>query len=866
MTSFAGLSNDEASFNENYHAFVNEFKVKSNIVVVAEGPNPQKNEEFLDRLGEALKGNPYLEKAYYKFDLTPFKAWAMAYPDIKALKKIDASIRLAKPLFNQIGDRVDLTRFWETVPKLSRQSSEFKGDVTDLSDIGTLINVMTGKLEGKNELPKFESPLKEFNRIEEPQYITLNDGKIALLFAEPVKNAEGQEQTGTAVNSLRKIIASLVPDFPAVNAHLTGEPVLGVDEMQTAKHDIFWAGIVSLVLCSAILIIGFGDVKKMLLTVLTLFAGVGWSLGYLAVSVRHLNVFTLSLFPMLIGLAIDFSIQFLGRYQEERGLGLSPKDAAHQTILTTGTGLMTAALITSLGFFAIVFTDYKGIAELGLATGGSLLLCFVSTMTVLPALLIRFDRGPAPSKPPFKLNIEKTLLSNAGVILTVALIFTIILGDKARDIRFDHNILHLQAKGTDSVRTELDLIKAAGKSSLFAVMTADNVSQAKTLINQLHALDTVGSIQSPLPFIPANQTEKTPILEQIKKDIGNFHLDPAQTPVDIPKLKSSFLEIQGLIDSGEKKIRLASQTLNLFQALVYPGSQYLNRKSIQNSLADLFFSLESLRKSVKQFLPALNRQSPEPASKILTSFQREVYTELAKIVDILKHGVPDHVITFADLPQNLRDQFIGKTGKIMIQIYPAQNIWERPALERFVNELRQVDPNVTGSPILIYETTRLMLNSYKQAAKIAFCVIVLVTLMQFRSVKMAFFTLLPLGIGLLWLLGIMVLFRVPFNPANLLTLPVILGIGVAFGVYVVNRYRQEKHPSVFSTSTGRSVLLSAMTSIAGFASLLGVRHRGLQSLGFTMTVGLSVITVVALLVLPALLEFLGRFPPRGEHP
>jgi len=837
LSSFAGLTSDESSFNKNYASFVHEFKVQSNILVVAKGPVPHKNEEFLDRLSEVLTGNPYLAKVYYKFDLTPFKAWALAYPDRVTLKKIDTTIRLAKPLFTQIGNQVDLTRFWETVPKLSQQSSSFQGDVSDLSDVKTLIDVMTEKLQGKNELPKFESALKDFEKIEEPQYITLNHGEYALFFAEPLKNAKGEEQTKSSVLSLREAIRKIQPEFPQVEAHLLGEPVLGVDEMETAEHDILWAGAISLILCAAILIAGFGDVRKTGLTVITLFVGIGWSLGYLAVSVKHLNVFTLSLFPMLIGLAIDFSIQFLGRYREEREKGMSPENAARITYFSTGTGLFSAALITSLGFFAIAFTEYKGIAELGIATGGSLILCFISTMTILPALLIAFDHNLVGRTVSRNTRIESYIFSHSGIVLTVALLATLFLGNKARDIRFDHNILHLQAKGTDSVQTELDLINASDKSSLFAVIVADNVKQAQNYINRLHALSTVGNIQSPLPFIPSDQKQKSPLLNQIKEDAADINLIPALKPVDILRLKASFEEVNRLIERTQKKLRLAGETLNLFQALVYPGSQLLQHKSLTSSLANLYLSLDSLHQSASHFLAVIDQTDPSVAASRLTQFQNDIYRQLTKIIDLLKTGAPDHTITLSDLPENIRDQFVGRTGKIMIQVYPAQNIWERPALERFVNELREVDPNVTGSPILIFETTRLMLDSYKQAAKIAFWVIVLVAFLHFRTMKLTFFTLLPLAVGLLWLLGLMVLFHQAFNPANLLTLPVILGIGVAFGVYVVNRYRQEKHPSIFSTSTGRSVLLSALTSVAGFASLLGVRHQGLQSLGFTMTVG-----------------------------
>lgn len=867
LPNFAGLNSDQISYSRNYEAYVKEFKVEPDIIVMAKGPIPAQNIAFLQALAERLKDDPSLGRIFFRVDLKAFKAWALAYADLPTLKRIRDSVILAKPLFKSIGYRADLTRFWSAIPEMSGHSSSLKTNSGQILELKGFVDLMNQTLGGKEDLTlSFASQFKNLQILENVQYITLKGGTYALLFARPSAERMGDITAITA--SVRNLVALVAPRFPSVGVHLTGEPVLGADEMQTAKHDIFWAGLLSVLLCSAILIFGFGDIRKTFLTVITLLIGIGWSIGYIALSVGHLNVITLSLFPMLIGLAIDFSIQFLGRYLEERSRGQAPRQAAQTTYFATGTGLLAAATITALGFLAISFTQYKGIAELGVATGGSLLLCFISTMTILPALLLWTDKEEIDLRGERALQlftsegaaVERYLLARSKFILALALFLTIILAFKAKQISFDHNVLNLQSKSMDSIKTELELIQVSGKSSLFAVMVTNNLDEAQEYLNRLQHLDTVGSVQSPIPFLPPDQPKKFPLLRQIQSELADFRIDPPLTDVNVPRLSEAFKRIQGMIADGQKKITLASGALSLLQSFAFPGSQVIPHRSLATDLADMHGALDALAKSVAAFRTSLLRTDPAQATKLLTDFQSTLYKNLQTGFQIMKGGIPTREITLSDLPLPVREQFVGKTGKILIQVYPSQNIWERPALERFIAQLREVNPNVTGSPVLILETTRIMLESYKTAAKIALVVILVVAFVQFRKIRLTLFTLTPLAVGLVWLMGIMVIFHKAFNPANLLTLPIILGIGVAFGVYVINRYREERHPAIFSTSTGRSVLLSALTSIAGFASLLGVSHQGLQSLGFTMTVGLSAITFQALVVLPSLLEFVGSTP------
>ena len=164
----------------------------------------------------------------------------------------------------------------------------------------------------------------------------------------------------------------------------------------------------------------------------------------------------------------------------------------------------------------------------------------------------------------------------------------------------------------------------------------------------------------------------------------------------------------------------------------------------------------------------------------------------------------------------------------------------------------------TGTPVQLLEYTTLLKNSYVQAAWYALAAIVILVFIHFRKISCVVLALLPVAIGAIWMVGVMGVLNIPFNPANIMTLPLIIGIGVTNGIHILNRFAEELHPSILARSTGKAVLISGLTTIAGFGSLILAQHRGIRSLGLIMAVGVTTCMVVGLTFLPALLTLLMR--------
>jgi len=214
----------------------------------------------------------------------------------------------------------------------------------------------------------------------------------------------------------------------------------------------------------------------------------------------------------------------------------------------------------------------------------------------------------------------------------------------------------------------------------------------------------------------------------------------------------------------------------------------------------------------------------------------------------------------------LHHRFIGVNGKFLIQVYPKEDVWQRAPQERFVADLRTVDANVTGTPVQLLEYETLLKNSYVQAAWYSLTAIALMVLLHFRSLTAVILSLIPVAIGTLWLAGLMGWAGIPVNLANIMTLPLVIGIGVTNGIHILNRYAEERTPGILSRSTGKAVLVSGLTAIAGFGSLILAQHRGIYSLGCMMATGIATCMIAGLTFLPALLSLLSQWKPLLKNP
>jgi hypothetical protein len=276
--------------------------------------------------------------------------------------------------------------------------------------------------------------------------------------------------------------------------------------------------------------------------------------------------------------------------------------------------------------------------------------------------------------------------------------------------------------------------------------------------------------------------------------------------------------------------------------------------------AQLRGEMHEARRLIGQFVGMTERMGDAAALQALSGFQEVLFRDLEEKLAVLQANLRAEPVTLTDLPPALRTRYIGKTGKFRLFVFPAQDIWEFHPLAHFVADLKAVDPEVLGTPVMNFEYLRGMKEAYEQAGLYAFLGIVFLAIVTFRTVQPTLLALIPLGVGSLWTLGFMGLFQIKFNVANLLVLPLIMAPAVESGVMIVYRAcvegRRSLVPLPLPRSTGQAVVFSTLSTIIGFGSLMISHHRGIWSIGFLLTLGVGSVLLASLTVLPSVLTLL----------
>jgi hopanoid biosynthesis associated RND transporter like protein HpnN len=850
-TSRNDLVGGEKEYHRIYLQFKDEFPVQDDLVVVAESESMEKNRQFVERLGAKLEAETNLfASVFYKGDLKMMGRKALFFLPEKDLEELRQTLDDFKPFLIQFTKATNLVRLFDLVNAQFRTASreDTPQNRALMRALPALERIITQASDGimrpgTPPSPGLNSLFDGGREAEQQIYITFSNGRIYLVTAQ----AKTEEMNERAVDRMRELIAQTQLEVPGLNVGLTGEPVLEVDEMRQSQRDTMLASVVSLLLVALIFIYGYNETGRPLKATLCLLIGLAYTMGFTTLTVGHLNILTITFAPILIGLAIDFGVHLITRYEEELRRGRTELYALEKAIVNTGMGIFTGAFTTAGAFFAMAAADFKGIQEMGIICGGGLLVCLVPMMTMLPVLLLRgkqnvldHELGPVLDRREAIESGRRARIENAwlrrpwiviGVIGTISMVALIPI----RKVRFDYNLLHMQSAGLSSVLFQDKLIQSSTRSVLFAAVVADNLTQATNLIASITNLPSVGGIETMATYLSEDQTQKLRLIGKIKQIAQQIEFPPVDTrPVDVAEFDRTLWSLEGLcaIASNDEEVKAKEPALyQEFQGLIRAIVEIRRRMLLGD------------RKIIGQKL---------------AEFQEALFDDVRETFEAIQNQDNSDRLRAKDLPDALRNRFIGVHGKLLIQVYPKKDVWDRKAQEEFIRDLRKVDPQVTGTPIQLYEYTTLLKDSFQQAAWYSLIAIAILVFVHFRKFSCVALSLVPVAVGAIWMLGMMGAFNVPFNPANIMTLPLIIGIGVTNGIHILNRFAEEEHPSILARSTGKAVLVSALTAIAGFGSLMLAQHRGIRSLGFIMSIGIATCMIVGLTFVPAILNILSR--------
>lgn len=822
----SSMISEKLHFRKLEKDFVRSFpKLSDTIVIVLDADTEERARSARTQLAERLRKEAGLFKSVYEpGGGSFFEKNGLLYLNVEGLEDFADTLASAQPFIALLSQDLSVQGLFSMLTMALNRSEEIS-----LKDLR-----ITLLLDGMSEA--FESVINDrsyhlsWQGMMFGKEITKQRHQFIILqpYLDFTKLSTGEVPLAT----VRQVLKELgLNGEHGVTARITGDVALSHENLTEVRNSVGIATLVSLFLVGCCLFIGLGrSVRLVFASLTTLIIGLIWTTGFAVAFVGSLNLISITFAVLFIGLGIDYSIQFCLRYRELVVSGFDHGEGISMTAKGVGRSLLVSCITIAIGFFSFLPTAYAGVAELGLISGMGMFISFFANLTILPALLtlLPFQRR----------DMQKSL--SGGILLTlpykhprairsVAIILglgTLLLLPK---VYFDYNPLNLYDKKSEAIATVKDLFEDADSSPWTISILVRDGEEAQALAGKLGTLKEVKMAITLSDFVPEAQPEKLKILSDISLMMP-------------PTLKG----LQVKHPSYEQKLT----SLNKLQEEL--------KKSLGSFSGEDARSSRRLYEGIRRFQTML--KDPENGQKAFAALEEGLLSGLPSLFERLGTLLQASAVDMRSLPQDLVSQYVSVDGRYRVQVFPRENILDRNALQRFIHSVRTLTPDATDAPITVYESGRAVVSSFRQAVLSALIVITLYLLIELRSVSFTILILVPLVLAMLLTAASSALLDIPFNFANVIIVPLLLGVGVHSGLIFVLRYRTEPSPdgNMLKTSTARAVLISTLTTIVSTSSLSFSAHRGIASMGILLVLCLSFMLVCTLILLPALIELLGK--------
>jgi hopanoid biosynthesis associated RND transporter like protein HpnN len=534
--------------------------------------------------------------------------------------------------------------------------------------------------------------------------------------------------------------------------------------------------------------------------------------------VGSLNLLSIAFAVLFVGLGVDFGIQFSVRYRSERfkneDMALALESAARRSAVP----LSLAAMATAAGFLCFLPTDYKGISELGKIAGAGMLIAFITSITVLPALL-KLLHPPGESEPvgyAFLAPVDE-FLERHRVIIVVGTLLLVVAGlPLLYFMKFDFNPINLRNPKAESIATFLDLRKDPNTGANAINVLTNSEAEAKKIEARLEKVPEVLRVMSLDSFVPDDQPAKLRLIAQAAKVVG-----PALNPDQVDAAPTDQENVESLKSSAESLRRAAGDGKG-------PGAGASRR------LADALSKLAERDQATR-----------DKAQDIFVAPMKIVF-------DQLRNTMQAGPVTLKTLPPELVNSWKSKDGLIRVEALPKGDPNDNDNLRRFADAVLAAEPNAIGGPVSILKSGDTIVKAFIHAGIWALLVISFLLWLALRRVADVLMTIVPLLVAGAVTLEICVLIGLPLNFANIVALPLLLGVGVAFKIYYVTAWR-EGRTNLLQSSLTRAIFFSALTTATAFGSLWLSSHPGTASMGKLLALSFVITLAAVLLFQPALM-------------
>ncbi len=781
------------------------------ILAVVNAPTPELAALAADRLTDRLKDNPALFPEVRRPDGGAFfEKNALLFLPVEQLGQTLGQLQQVAPFVSMLardpnwrglsqatqaamigvqGGRLPLDSL---APIFDRFSQTFEDALAGRPATFSWQEMLTNEKSKPGDLRKFVDILPKLD------YSALEPGKQA---TDAVRQAAAE--------------AKLSADYQA-RVRLTGSVPIADEEFATVKEGMVLHGIGTVVVVMFILWLALKSGRIILAVFLSLAGGLAITaaLGFLMVG--SLNMISVAFFVLFVGLGVDFCIQYSVRYRNER----YHKDELNAALVDAGRDigapLALAAAATAAGFLAFLPTNYQGVSELGLIAGVGMFVAFFMSLTVLPALLAVLD--PPGEKEPLGFAsfavadnfVERNRKWVVGVTLGIAIIGLPLL----YFLRFDFNPINLRSSSVESIATYLDLRQDPNTGASAINVLTGSAKDAGIAASKLAKLPEVERVMSIASFVPDDQEAKLALIKQAAERLS-------------PALDAA----AGTAPDAREAVEILRQTAAMLDtAAQQPGAGGTAAKRLAGLLLKLAAAPDAVRHAAEQ------------AVIVPLNFK------LAQMKMFLQASP----VTVENLPAELKDGWIASDGRYRVEVFPKGDPNDNETLRNFARKVLEVEPNAIGGPISILKSGDTIVVAFIQAGLLALVTICLLLWIALRRVNDVMLTVVPLLLAGVITMEICVLIDLPLNFANIIALPLLLGMGVAFKIYYIMAWR-EGQTNLLQSSLTRAVIFSSLTTATAFGSLWMSSHPGTSSLGKLLALSLVTTMCAAVLFQPALM-------------
>jgi uncharacterized protein len=785
-----------------------------NVLIVIESETPDQATDAAIKLHTALKENPVLiSDIYYPNILPYFRQSAFLFFNDEELQDLADQLATIQPFLGTLLQDKNMRGFFTMLT----DALQYKEDGEEI-ELKTLLLEINRAFENKSYNVSWQH-LMNSDKIKKDIY-------REFIVLKTLESKEELLPGADVINHVRTTISTLAFDHDSVKIRLTGGTALSYEELKSVSEANIQAIIISFILVAIILLIGLDSIWLVFASLITLIFGLITTTAFAAATVGELNLISVAFAVLYIGLGIDFTIHLVLRYREQ--VLLTEKNIALQQAMTKiFRSLLLCAITTAIGFYSFIPTDYQGVAELGWIAGSGMFISIFFTLTLLPALLSlrhyqsekkRFLKGNKV----FVTFVTTLPYKYSKQILLFTLIVLIGFVSQLYRISFDINTLNLQDPENESVQTYRDLLKDSESSPWSSVLLKENRNDIVTAIKELEQLDLVDKVVWYEDLLPEDQEDKLFIIDEMNLFMGLLSTD--NTNIEINN--------KDRIESIEKlKMKLGS----------FSGHNLESNPELDNEISRLRFHLTRLLKNSSD-------------NNNLISLEKQLLSNLDGRIHALNDALNAKQVNLSDIPASVHDRWVSQKH-YKVEIFPREDLNDNAAMKRFVNQLQAYDDTVIGSPIINIEAGDAVITAFKSAFTYALIVIAFLLLVLIKVKMDAAIILISVLVGSVFTFGFMLIFNIPLNFANIIGLPLLLGIGVDSGIHIADRFRQEQgsNKNIFTTSSSRGVIVSSFTTICSVGNLAFSSHTGTASMGLLLTLGLASMMISTMIILPAFL-------------